>query len=74
MHSNRIRPFLEIPPEADPVPPENGGFIALPMALASPQAGAVCAWHQLVYQLALEQVKNQRRSVQLNYDMPEAWN
>jgi hypothetical protein len=75
MEDNRISEFLQ-PSSARPETPtfEQGGFIAWPLPAWAGNAGAVCAWQQLVYQLALEQVKNQRPPLRLNYDSPAAWN
>jgi hypothetical protein len=60
-------------PLHEPSVPLSTGFIACPLFLVSP-LGALGAWQQMIYQMALQQAQNQRRTALPNYELASAWN
>jgi hypothetical protein len=54
--------------------PLSTGFVPFPLVLLSPQVGGLCAWQQMIYQTALQQSQNQRRTPLPNYELASAWN
>jgi hypothetical protein len=75
MHHHRFRDLVTPPlPAQQAAPLSSPGFMACPVVLLAGQAGAPCAWQQLIYQLALQQAQSKPRFTLPNYDFAAAWN